>query len=251
MLFSTQWSHPAASMAFSYDPQLAALVSNDAGSIETVVEILQAIDALLDGSRDGLKWFNSIYLEVTLAVQKRVIAGDFDTPQGAQFIADLDFRFADFYFSALRSWLAGAKPPACWRLLFQQRSNGALARIQFALAGINAHINRDLAIAITKIGPPAHDTAEYRAYTALNFTLDSLIDEEKKELMVTLAGDALPGADRVEAAIASWSVAAARESAWVHAEILSKIEDEPLLSERLIDVLDGAATLAGKALLTL
>jgi hypothetical protein len=241
-------------MAFSYDDRLAAVVSKDADSIAEVVAALQAIDAMLDGLRDGLKWFNSLYLEVTLAVQARVAAGAFADPQGTAFIASLDPVFANFYFAALRGWLAGREAPGSWRVLFKERSNAGLGRIQFALAGVNAHINRDLMVAITvtskKAGvAPTHVTAQYRAFTALNETLDALIERAKRELMVTLPGDSLPGANRVEMIVAAWSVAAAREAAWVHSEVLSTISGQPLLAERFIDALDGTAELAGKALL--
>jgi hypothetical protein len=236
-------------MQFTYDHQLAALVSSDALSIEGVVESLRAIDALLDSTRDGLKWFNTLYLQVTLAVQKRVAENEFDSTQEAAFIAELDFVFANLYFAALRTWLSGGTPPESWRVMFEQRSNAALARIQFALAGVNAHINRDLAVAIVKTGEPLSQPGHYAAYTALNSTLDSLIKQAELELMVSLSGDVLPGANKVEFAVAAWSVAAARESAWVHAEILSSISGKPGLAQRFIDSLDGTAALAGKALL--
>jgi len=239
---------------FTYDPQLAALVSKDATSIAAVVEVLQALDDIMDGTKDGLKWFNSLYLQVTLAVQKRVVSAGFDSPQGTTFIASLDPVFASFYMAALRSWLTGGSAPASWRVMFEQRPNAALARIQFALAGVNAHINRDLPVAIATTCNranviPAHGTAEYRAYTALNDTLDLLIDGAKRELLVSLPGDALPQAAHVEMAVGAWSIGAARESAWVHGEVLYRVGDEPLLTERLIGALDDAAGLAGKALL--
>ncbi len=241
---------------FLYDQQLAALAAKDATSIDAVVEVLQAIDSLLDGSRDGLKWFNTLYLQVTLAVRDRVRQNDFREAAGTTFVADLDFVFANFYFAALRAWLLGdtAATPASWQLLFAARSNTALARLQFALVGVNAHINRDLAVAVAKLcrdsgTPPAHDTAQYQAYTALNETLDSLIEQAKRELMVSLPGDDLPAVDLVGQAAAAWSVKAARESAWVHAEILWAIANETPLADRFIAGLDGTAVLAGKALL--
>jgi len=241
-------------MQFTYDGQLAALLGQRAGSIPEVVATLQAIDGLLDGTKDGLAWFNSLYLQVTVAVQARVHAGAFDDARGTAFIANLDFTFANLYLSALSAWLGGRVLPQSWRVLFEQRANVDLARIQFALAGVNAHINRDLAVAIVNTCRatgvvPDHETAEYRAYTALNQTLDSLIEQAKRELMVRLPGDALPGADKVEIAIASWSVAAARETAWVNSEVLWKVRDETILTERFMDGLDGAAELVGKGLL--
>ena len=243
-------------MQFPYDNQLAAIVAGDAASIDAVAETLQAVDAILDGSRDGLKWFNSLYWQVTLAVKERVTQNDFPDAQGTAFINNLDFVFANFYFAALRAWLAGGNPPESWRILFAQRANPTLARIQFALAGVNAHINRDLAVAVVKTcaqagTKPAHQTVQYQAYTVLNTTLDSLIEQAKRELMVSLPGDALPGVDKVEQVVASWSVAAARESAWVNAEILAAIENDPPLSQRFMDTVDGTAALAGKALLIL
>lgn len=53
-----------------------------------------------------------------------------------------------------------------------RRSETAIARIQFALAGINAHINHDLPIAIvnSRVAPQDGDV-HYNDYTALNTTL--------------------------------------------------------------------------------
>lgn len=233
-------------MQFEYDAQLAQVIATDATSIDEVVTRLQAIDALLDGARDGLKWFNTLYLQVTLAVRARYATG---------FIANLDFQFADLYFSALRGWLAGdSAVPESWRILFAQRANARLLRIQFALAGVNAHINRDLAVAVVRTcaaagTSPRHGTPEYQLYTDINDILDSLIEQAKRELMVSLPGDALPGADQVEQVVAAWGVSAARESAWVHAEILAVIAADSNLAGRFVQTLDGTAALAGKALL--
>jgi hypothetical protein len=227
-------------MQFPYDDQLAGLVANDATSIDDVVKILQAVDALLDGTKDGLKWFNTLYLQVTLKVRES---------EPTKFIADLDFKFANLYLTALRGWLAGGGLPESWRIMFEQRANARLARIQFALAGVNAHINRDLAVAVVKTCQPRHGSEEYREYTDINVILDSLIEQAKRELMVTLPGDTLPGADKVELLVGAWGVAAARETAWVHAEILAAIEGDAGLAARFVDGLDGTAALAGKALL--
>jgi len=243
-------------MTFPYDEQLGELVAKDASSIDDVVTVLQAIDSLLDGDQDGLKWFNTLYLQVTLAVRDRVRRNDFADVTGSAFVGNLDFVFANLYFAALRAWLASdtAATPESWQLLFAARSNAALARLQFALVGVNAHINRDLAVAVAKLCrdsgvQPSHDTPQYQAYTAVNSTLDSLIEQAKRELMVSLPGDELPGADLVEQVTAAWGVKAARESAWVHAEILWAIADEAPLADRFIATLDGTAALAGKALL--
>ena len=129
---------------FSYDPTLRAAVDASPHSIGEVVQILQAIEATCaDG--DGLKWFNGLYLDVTRAVETRVNAGGFADPD---WIAALDVEFAGFYFTALASSLSGGATPGCWQSLFSERSQPTIARIQFALAGMNAHINHDLPEAV-------------------------------------------------------------------------------------------------------
>src|SRR5579863_4846536 len=129
---------------FPYDPVLLAAVQAAPQSIADVLKTLQTIDSTcVDG--DGLKWFNWLYLEVTQSVAARVAAGGFTDPQ---WLSQLDVQFGALYFDALRSSLAGQALPACWGVLFDNRNQTAIARIQFALAGINSHINHDLPEAI-------------------------------------------------------------------------------------------------------
>ena len=198
---------------FPYDAQLAAAVQTPPDSIPGVLQLLHAIDnTCVDG--DGLKWFNRLYLEVTQAVADRVSANDF---ANTALLAKLDFRFASFYFDALSAALAGGPCPGCWKAVFACRNQTSLARIQFALAGINAHINHDLPLALVATcrnanTPPQHGTPQYIDYTSINTTLDGLIETAKKVLDVRLLGDPLPSVTFLENLIAGWDLAAARES---------------------------------------
>lgn len=235
---------------FPYDPALLAAVQASPGSVADVVRILETIeDTCVDG--DGLKWFNWLYLQVTEAVQAKVNAGGF--ADGA-WIAALDFRFAGFYFAALQSFLSGKPTSDCWQALFAQRGQPAIARIQFAMAGINAHINHDLPEAIVATcqdsgAAPQHGTAHYSDYTALNATLDNLIDLAKETLHVRLLGDALPAVSQLENTLGAWNVSAAREAAWNNGELLWKLKDDTLVSATFLNTLDGLTAVAGKALL--
>ena len=78
-------------------------------------------------------------------------AESFQSPSTSStpWLAQLDVQFARFYFSALESSLSGRETSSCWQVLFESRGQAAIARIQFAMAGINAHINHDLSEAIT------------------------------------------------------------------------------------------------------
>jgi len=235
---------------FPYDAALLAAVQADPQTIPDVLQSLHCIDTTcVDG--DGLKWFNWLYLQVTQAVEAQVGAGGFTNPA---WLAQLDIQFARLYFSALKSWLAGQAAPTCWQVLLNGRDRPAIARIQFALAGINAHINHDLPEAIVATcqvsgTTPDHAGARHGDYTALNATLDGLIESAKRTLHVRLLGGALPPISHLEDTIAAWNVSAARESAWQNAEHLWQLRPLPLLAASFMDTLDGFTTVIGKALL--
>src|SRR5581483_1693261 len=174
---------------FPYDNAILGLTQAVPQSVADVVRMLQAIDATCVDT-DGLKWFNRLYLQVTQAVAARLSAGGFADPD---WLATLDVQFAEFYFFALRCTLSGQPSPHCWQALFERRQEPAIARIQFALAGVNAHINHDLPEAIVATcratgTSPDHGGAHYNDYTALNSTLDALIEFAKKALRVRLPG---------------------------------------------------------------
>jgi hypothetical protein len=235
---------------FPYDPTLLAAVRTAPQSVTDVLQTMQTIGATcIDG--DGLKWFNWLYLQVTQAVEARVVSGGF---AGSAWLAELDVQFARLYFGALESELSGQPTAGCWQALFQRRNQTPIARIQFALAGINAHINHDLPLAIVATCQatstvPQHGSAHYTDYTALNTTLDSIIQEAEQTLHVRLLGDALPPVSHLEDTIAAWSVSAAREAAWNNAELLWHLSAEPAFTSAFMDTLDGLTTVAGKALL--
>jgi hypothetical protein len=235
---------------FGYDPALLTIVRTPPRSIADVLQTMQGIETVCN-SADGLRWFNGLYLQVTQAVEMRAASSGFKDPA---WLAELDVQFARLYFGALESALSEQPCPGCWQVLFEQRDQNSIARIQFALAGVNAHINHDLPQAIVSTCQitntfPQHGDAHYNDYTALNTTLDSLIESAKQTLHVRLLGDPLPPVSHVENTIASWNVCAAREAAWRNAELLWHLRPAQLLSSGFLDTLDGLTTVAGKALL--
>jgi hypothetical protein len=235
---------------FPYDSQILVLLQASPSTVADVLATMENIDSLtVDG--DGLKWFNQLYFDVTRAVEARIASGGVSD---SEFMADLDVRFAQLYFDALKSSLSGAALPDCWETLFASRNQTSLTRIQFALAGVNAHINHDLPCAIVATCqrenlPPQHGSVPYSDYTSLNATLDSLIEEAKTTLNVRFLGDALPGAAHLEDILAGWSICAAREAAWNNAELLWQLRPEAGLTAAFEETLDGLATVVGKGLL--
>jgi hypothetical protein len=236
------------SAMFPYDPAIVAAVQNSPQMISDVLRGLQTIDGLC-ANEDGLKWFNGLYLLVTRAVENGVNGGAFTDPA---WVAQLDIQFARLYFSTVRSALTGAPCPGCWEAMFPLRDNVQIARIQFALAGMNAHINHDLCLAIEATCKatntvPQHGTVQYNDYTSLNPVLDGLIDQAKQTLDVRLPGDPLPAVSHLEDLIAAWDVSAARETAWKNAEHLWNLPR--LLAPGLTETIDGFTAVISKALL--
>ena len=224
---------------------LADIASSPVNTISDVIEVFSAIDESLHDS-DGLKWFNRLYLQVTKAVDGSVSAGQSNNPE---WLTRLDVVFAGLYLDALAK-----SAPKCWQVLLDARQDVRLARIQFALAGMNAHIDHDLAIAVTQTCRefsiiPMHLSPEYQDYCGVNDLLDGLIETAKKELLVGLLGNPLPCLQLVENLVADWGLRGTREVAWTNSELLWHAQSVPGLGERFLDGLDTTAAIAGKGLL--
>jgi hypothetical protein len=233
---------------FPYDQALTTVVQKTPQSISDVLTAMESIDALCVQG-DGLKWFNWLYLQVTQAVENLVAGGSFNDPA---WLSELDVQFATLYFTALHANLTGSPCPGCWSAMFSDRDQVAIARIQFAFAGMNAHINHDLPLAIiatcnSRSTVPHHGTPQYDDYTSLNGSMDGLINTAKQTLNVRLLGDALPGASHIEDTIAGWDLAAARENAWNTAQNLW--QEPPAISSAHMDVIDGLTAVISRTLL--
>jgi len=233
---------------FPYDSTLSATVQSAPQTINDVLSIMGTIDATcVDG--DGLKWFNWLYLQVTQAVEQRVASGGFND---SAWLSQLDIHFAALYFSALGAALGSQPCPECWEAMFAVRNQASIARIQFAFAGMNAHINHDLPFAIVAACQatntvPEHGTPQYNDYTAVNTTLDGLIDTARQTLNVRLVGGALPDVSHLADLVAAWDIAAFREKAWQNAE---GIWDDPAIGRAILESsIDGITAFASRALL--
>lgn len=94
---------------------------------------------------DGVRIFNGLYLAVTRAVGADFANDRFEDPA---FFARLASVFAQLYFDAVECDAAKRPVSRVWAPLFEKRLQAGIAPLQFAMAGMNAHINYDLAIAL-------------------------------------------------------------------------------------------------------
>src|SRR5437868_14112818 len=150
----------------------------------TLDVVIAAFDAEAFAPDDGVRYFHALYREVTREVARRYAAGGFED---TAFLAALDVAFAGLYFDALH---APDAAPRAWRALFDRRA-AQLEPLRFALAGMNAHINRDLAVALdatcTRLGGTLdRDSPRCRDFVAINGMLDTLLRRAKTEVLSRL-----------------------------------------------------------------
>ena len=166
---------------------------------------------------DGVACFNGLYLCVTRAVREAL-------PRFAAraFVERLDVVFAEFYFEAYRAATAGAWSSRAWAPLFEASDARRVLPLQFALAGMNAHINNDLAYALVQtwreLGlEPGVDTPEHRDFVAVNGILKGVEQRVKTVLEDPFVADLDHLLGCVDDRLALWSVAKARSDAWERA----------------------------------
>lgn len=220
-------------------------------SINEAVAVMTAIDTALPDD-DGVKWFNRLYLRVTVSVRQAVVNAQFNDPA---FLERLDIDFANLYFAALATGTTNvAAAPSAWRPLLQSRATRGIARLQFAIAGMNAHINRDLPEGIVQSftalgGDPLLDERREQDFNSVNDILQRVEQEVKIEFATGLVGsiDRLGGP--VDDALAMWKVKAARSAAWTNAQVLWGLRRMPRLRDRFFGRLDSLVGMAGQAFL--
>ncbi|MET9291838.1 DUF5995 family protein [Streptomyces sp. NPDC003077] len=204
----------------------------------------------LDGgwpSSDGVAVFNRVYLEVTEEVARRVGTGGFQDPVAA---GTLGVLFARRYFAAVDAAAAGRPVPACWRPLFQLRRHPGVRPLQFALAGINAHIGHDLALSVVAAcqALACEPAALEGDYDRIGEILGGMEERVREELMP--GPDVLDVADPLTHLAGSWSLEAARDGAWGAARVLWGLRGLPEVAEEFAERLDAGVGLVGRCLLT-
>jgi hypothetical protein len=220
-----------------------------ATSIDEVIATMRAIDAALPDA-DGLKWFNYLYLKVTEAVR----ADEAGWQDWASF-QRLDVAFAGLYFDAIVLWERDPSlTPHAWRPLFRARFDAALARIQFAFAGMNAHINHDLAIALDRMaaadeGYPSRDSGRFADFSRTNDVLERLEAAHRAELATGLVGAIDLKLGDLDSLLVMWNVRKARDAAWTNGEVLWRLRPLPALQRDFLARLDQITGFAGRGLL--
>jgi len=227
------------------------------GLPETVAEVVARMEAIASPlpRGDGVACFTRLYLAVTQGVEAHLGGSAFEDPR---FLTRLDVTFANLFFDAVdANARAPETTPRAWLPLFQARAQRGIAPLQFALAGMNAHINRDLPVALVSTcrelglgleeGSPQHHDFE-----TVNTLLASTEEKVKRQYVtgwLRRLDRLVHRADRIDDVIAMWDVGRARDAAWTNGEALWAIRDDAALSQDYLDTLDRMVGFAGRGLL--
>ena len=208
------------------DSQLIEITSGPPPTtIANVLTLMQRIDDLLPNG-DGLKWFNLLYMRVTQRVDSSPPPGGWED---VAWLTRLDIVFAQFYFTAILNWLNNpVNVPSSWKALFESRFRPGIERIQFALAGMNAHINHDLALALLQTDTelnliPGKTSREHDDFDHVNSILEAVLPQALEFLATGILGDLAQDTGKIGRLLAIWNVRAARDLAWDFADHLRSL----------------------------
>ena len=211
----------------------------------TVPDVVARLRRLEQPASDGVACFAHLYREVTEGVSAELAAHE---PADPVFLERLDIRFANLFFAALDH------PPPAWAPLFAARSQKGIAPIQFALAGMNAHINRDLPVALVdtcaELGRELRaPSPEHDEFLRVNALLASVERKVKASYATGIAGWLAKLLHHEDDAVAMFSVDRARDAAWANGIALWQLRGTPAAAADFLAALDRMVGLAGRGLL--
>jgi hypothetical protein len=221
-------------------------------TVDGVIARLQQIDADLP-RHDGVAIFNRMYLTVTERIGAIMAdpAGSSVRFGDAETMAELDVRFADLWLGAYDADAAGRTVPAAWRPLFQARSGGRLP-VQYAIAGMNTHIEHDLPIAVAGTcrarGLDPDDL--HPDYEAVNAVLAQVESPIRRSFLDSLGRDLDDRVGPVVHLVSTWNIDKARDLAWITAETIWELRRTRFLGARFLEGLGHTVGMTTRALLT-
>jgi len=159
----------------------------------------------------------------------------------------------DFIFAAIASELGeSADTASSWQALFEARHRGGIDRIQFALAGMNAHINHDLSLALLATDKEMHltptlESPEHDDYEQVNSLLAKVLPVALNFLAVDITGELAQDTGKIGRLLAIWNVSVARDLAWDFADHLRGLGG--VSRDTALDAQDKLSGVIGRSLL--
>jgi hypothetical protein len=219
-------------------------------SVDEAIARMKQIDASLPAS-DGVACFNHMYLAVTQNVHDNITQGFFADPD---FVTALDVAFANIYLDAVDAMSGRSDAyPEAWKPLLQSRSEKGIYPIQFALAGMNAHINHDLPLAVVATCTALGTDPEAGTHHADYQKVDALLDAAEQSLRQSFESGVVLAIDKrariVLDLIDNWSINAARDVAWVNSLMLWQCRADAAIQRATAGALARTVAMASRFLL--
>jgi hypothetical protein len=218
-----------------------------AQSVEEVADALDDVQRRLPHT-DGVKWFAWLYADVTRAIVRLF---DGDELQSPEFMGDLVIRFGNTFLASVDR--PGTAPRA-WQPLFERRHDRGVAPLQFAMAGLNAHVGAELPVGLSDEAERrgidlARADAEHADWTKVNSTIADVEPAAKRYLLTGAIKDLDPAFGNLDDLAATWSVEAAREAAWANGRVVWGLRDAPFLRDPYVATMERTTRMVCRLLL--
>ena len=217
-------------------------------SIAEVVEEMRRLRAIMPAD-DGVADFHRMYLHVTELVGAAAAARSFED---AVFMERLDCVFAGLYLDACRA--TDDSRSSAWQPLFAARAQPDTVGLQYALAGMNAHINFDLGLALVRtcrqLGRTLDSPGVRADFLAINAILAGAVQEVRESYLAGVALHLDRAASPVLDVVGGWSIEAARDAAWVSATVQWALQGDKAAYAAYLDSRASIVGLVTRQLLT-
>jgi uncharacterized protein DUF5995 len=222
--------------------------------VSTIAEVADRLGEVYEHARttstagddDGIACFSGLYQTITRTI-------DVTPYEDRDFLVRLDLEFARRYFDALRAYAVDrTTAPRPWRMLFDARSNPDIERVQFAAAGVNAHINYDLAAALLATWPDfPPDDARRRDYDTVDAAFAKHMDDLREFYDAPFGSEEFDrtALDRLANAVSDLLVRGTRANAWDRAMRVWRSQDRDKARSRMLAELDIETSLLQRAVL--
>lgn len=217
-------------------------------TVDDIIARLRAIDAEFSPD-DGVAVFNRMYLTVTERIAAAIV--DATTFGDSSSMSELDVRFANLWLAAYDADAARRTLPTVWQPLFEERRAGRLP-IQYAVAGMNSHIEHDLPIAVVGTcrarGLEPDDL--HADYEAVNKILAQVESPIRRSFLDARGHDVDSRFGPAVHLLSTWDIEKARDLAWVTAETIWELRRADFVCARFLDGLSHTVGMTSRALLT-
>ena len=213
--------------------------------VSDVIARMREIDDELP-AHDGVAVFNRMYLTVTEKIGAALETQQvFEDPE---LMAELDVTFAGLF---LEAYDADEKPKA-WAPLFEGRHRHGVLPVQFALSGMNTHIEHDLPLAVVRTCEAMGRNPDevHGDYEAVNRLLAEVEEGVRRSFLDEFQQAVDDEIGPVVHLVSSWNIDKARDVAWATTLTLWELRSTIFIGRAFERSLAHSVGLASRLLLT-